>query len=373
MKGMRRFILDLQLKSPVHVGLGADHDHPAYAYLPDQERNEVVLLDPTRLVVELEESRRRVFLEAVASGPVRAQRLLRDWYKEGVPLPVVGRLPASQAFLRTVETASGNAELDFRPLPRSIKGPYLPASSVKGALRTAWLYAELEPILEENDLVFDPRSHEWHEESKRDDEGMIRPHNGGLWEAQSLEAYALGYLGKRRPDMYKDPFRAVRLGDGPALSTTRLERVGVVHPQNRLKDVAILAEVIPQGTRLRLPLRHHEALVQENIVSKSIAPEELGEAARVFYFGVLEAEWEYAEENGWNKAAQFYAELAKEIENHEDVFPLRFGFGSGKVANTLLFLLDEPWPKTRKAAGSSEPYLGIPLGWAVGKLIEHKQ
>ena len=366
---MRSFVLQLRIKTPVHVGMGNDHNHPAFAYLPEPNQEKVVLLDPTRLVVELDEERRQAFLAAVADGPVRAQRLLQGWYREGIPLPEVGRLPASPAFIKAVEKASGAAELDFRPLPRSIEGPYLPGSSVKGALRTAWIYALLEPKLRDQDLVF--KAHEdWRAEPKRGRDGVIRPGRGGLRAAQQLEAYALGYHRDRKLDMYKDPFRAVRLGDSAPLPVTRLEHVGVVHPSNRLDDVTILAEVVPEGTALRMPFRYHEALATEGVVAGSVDPEDLAGAAYAFYLNVLEEDRAYAEENDWADAAKFYQAFAREIEGSEDAFPLRLGFGSGKLANTLLFLMTEPFPKTRKAVGSTEPRFGLPLGWALARLIE---
>ncbi len=366
---MQTFFLELELKSPVHVGMGVDHNWAAYAYLPDRERGEVVLLDPTRLVAALEDDRREAFLSAVAEGPARAQRLLRGWYGEGLPLPELGRLPASPAFLGAVEEASDQAELEFRPLPRSLKGPYLPGSSVKGALRTAWIYAKLEPRLGENDLFYDRRDG-WQPRPKRGEDGMIRAGAGGLRSAQQLEAFALGYLGRRGPDMHRDPLRAVRLGDGPELSGTRLERVGVVHPKDRLRDVSILSEVIPEGTRIRLSFRYHRALYEEGVVAGTVDPIELADVAFSFYSGVAEEDLGYADQNGWVRAAGFYREFLKEIQDCDDAFPLRLGFGSGKLANTLLFLLNEPSPLTRKAAGSAEPRHGMPLGWALARLVE---
>lgn len=368
MRGMQRYILDLELKTPVHVGMGADHNYPAYAYLPDFEKKEVVLLDSARLVKELDPARREVFLQAVAAGPARAQQLLRDWYNEGVPLPEEGRLPASPAFLNTVKEASEQAELEFRPLPRSVEGPYLPGSSVKGALRTAWIYERLIPKLEQADLVYRKRAG-W-QEQPRNGEGYIKPGRGGLYAAQALEALALGNLRGGRPEMHKDPFRAVRLGDSPALTATRLERIGVVHPSSRLKDVAILAEVIPAGTRIRIPFRYHKGLAEGEVVSGSVDPEDLINSVFNFYQGVLEEEESYATSLGWERAVKFYRELSDAFEADTTRFPLRFGFGSGRVSNTLLLLMEDELPKTRKSAGRSDPVLGLPMGWAAAELIK---
>lgn len=366
MRGMQSFVLELEMKSPLHVGMGADNNHPAYAYIPDPERGDAVLLDSSRLVAELNEDRRQLFLRAVAEGPARAQRLLRGWYKEGVRLPEVGRIPASRAFLNATSKATDQAELEFRPLPRNLNGPYLPGSSVKGALRTAWLYYKLEPQVRNRDLVYDQRSG-WSLGPERR-EGALKPGRGGLRAAQALEAYALGYQGKKSPDMHRDPFRAVKLGDSRELIATRLERIGVVHPRGKLSDVVILAEVIPEESRLNIPFRYHEALVEERVVSQKVDPDELQDAAYSFYMGVLQEDLDYAESNNWRRAAEFYRSLEEQLESDETIFPIRLGFGSGKLANTLLFLVDGDFPKTRKSAGNSEPTMGLPLGWAVARL-----
>jgi len=366
MRGMQSFVLELELKSPIHVGMGAENNHPAYAYIPDLERGDVVLLDSPRLVAELDEDRRQLFLRAVAEGPTRAQRLLQGWHQEGVRLPEVGRIPASRAFLNATSRATDQAELEFRPLPRNLNGPYLPGSSVKGALRTAWLYYKLEPQVRHRDLVYDPHQGWILGPEKR--EGSLKPGRGGLRAAQALEAYALGYEGRKSPNMHKDPFRAVRLGDSPALATTRLDRIGVIHPQSKLNDMAILAEVIPEGSRLNIPFRYHEALAKEHVVSQEVDPIELQDAAYSFYSGVLQEDLIYAENNNWARAIEFYRSLEEQLADSSELFPIRFGFGSGKLANTLLFLMEEPSPKTRKSAGSSEPAMGLPLGWAVARL-----
>jgi len=370
MRGMQNFILELELKSPIHIGIGSDNNYPAYAYIPDLERGDVVLLDSSRLVAELDEDRLQLFLRAVAEGPARAQRLLRSWYEEGVMLPEVDRIPASRAFLNATSEVTDQAELEFRPLPRNPNGPYLPGSSVKGALRTAWLYYKLQPEVKNNDLVYDRRNNKWSPGPERP-EGVLKHGKGGLRAAQALEAYAFSYQEKEGSlDMHRDPFRAVRLGDSQELAATRLERIGVVHPKSKLSGVVILAEVMPEGSRLNIPFRYHEALAKERVVSQEVDLIELQDAAYSFYLGVLQEDLMYAENNNWIKAVEFYQSLEGQLADSDELFLIRLGFGSGKLANTLLFLMNEPSPKTRKSAGSSEPTMGMPLGWAVARLKE---
>jgi len=68
-----------------------------------------------------------------------------------------------------------------------------------------------------------------------------------------------------------------------------------------------------------------------------------------------------------------YEELFARLEDPE-VFPLRVGFGSGRLSLRLVLLLPEDHPearepRTRKTVGSANPQDGLPLGWMLGRLV----
>ncbi|BAW02894.1 CRISPR type III-A/MTUBE-associated RAMP protein Csm5 [Thermus thermophilus] len=368
---LRSFRLELEALSPVHVGTG--EAYPAYAYVPDFGRKEVHLLDPGTLLLALPEARRRQYLEKVAQGPKAAQEVLRHLLEEG-QLPreaILHTLPASKAFLETLRSATEEALLEYRPLPRSPLGAYLPGSSVKGALRTAWLFH----VLVERDQVaeWDRRAGVWRLRPG-DGEARIYPsRDPGLYENQAFEGAVLGYAREGKGgrgmvlDLYRDPFRAVRLADsGP--TPTFLNRLGVFHPGKDTSGMALLAETFRMGTRFALALRYHEGLG----VSMPVPPEALVRALRDYYGKVAEWEEGFAEEHGLKRALEVYRALRERLRDPE-AFPLRVGFGSGRLALRLALLLPEDHPeaqepKTRKTAGAQNPVDGYPLGWMVGKL-----
>ena len=377
MSFLESFRLELEAISPVHVGTG--EAYPAYAYVPDFQKKVVHLLDPAALLLALPEARRRQYLEKVAQGPKAAQEVLRYLYQEG-QLPqeaVVRTLPASAAFLKTIQEATEEALLEYRPLPYSPLGPYLPGSSVKGALRTAWLFRKLV----EGDQVaeFDRREGVWRlrQREERDKEVYIWPPRAPkLAENQAFEGAVLGYAREDRRgmrlDLYRDPFRAVRLSDASP-GEGFLNRIGVFHPQKDTRGLALLAETFRKGSRFTLNFRYHGGLSRHGGVSMPIPPKALAEALRNYYRKVAERERSFAERYKLKNALKVYEELFARLEDPE-VFPLRVGFGSGRLSLRLALLLPEDHPearepRTRKTVGSANPQDGLPLGWMLGRLV----
>ncbi len=372
MSVLEAYRLELEALSPVHVGTG--ELYPAYAYVPEKEAKAVHLLDPAALLLALSDERRRQYLEKVAQGPKAAQEILKILHRQGqLPKEAILRtVGASPAFFKTLEEATEEAALEWRPLPQSPLGPYLPGSSVKGALRTAWLFW----TLTERGEVVEFREGRWsfRKPTPRDGEALIRaPKNPDLRANQTFEAAVLGYMGGRGPDLYRDPFRAVRVSDsGPGEGF--LNRIGVFHPQKDTRGLVLLAETFRKGSRFTLSFRYHGGLFAhgDKGVAGPIPPKELIKALREYYQRVAEWERGFAEDHGLKQALEVYRELEERLKDPE-VFPIRVGFGSGRLALRLALLLPEDHPeaqepKTRKTAGATNPKDGYPLGWMVGRL-----
>lgn len=379
--------LELTVFGALHVGTG--ETYPAYAYVPDERAGRVYLLDITRLLGLLSASEQQELIHRVAASPKQAQASLGAlWRRDAERLhpALVREVAASKAFFGTLQNADRDlAAAEFRPLPVSLEGPYIPGSSLKGALRTAWLSDLSATKLDTDDLIADTSRNSWQLRSKRADEGMIRgvPQSPDKRKqpristalAQNLEATLLGNLNDRgQPDHYRDPFRALRLSDSAPLRGTRLERLGVVHTDERKRmNVTLLAETAPDHARLEFTLRYHVGLTEAQGknpagVSGPVDPYDLPETARSFYGNLLQNEWDYAEDNRLENAQKVYELLSLKLERDPELFPLRFGFGSGKFATTLADYMDEPETKTRKTAGSREPRGGVPLGWVLARL-----
>ncbi|MEZ0322329.1 MAG: type III-A CRISPR-associated RAMP protein Csm5, partial [Thermus sp.] len=346
MSFLESYALELELLSPVHVGTG--EAYPAYAYVPDFSRKEVHLLDTSALLQALSPERREAFLRRVAEGPKGAQEVLRSLYQEGrLPREAIQRtLPASTAFLRAIQDATQAATLEYRPLPYTPSGPYLPGSSVKGALRTAWLYWRL---VQRGEVVeWREGSWGWRKATSRDGNVHIKPPpKPSLFHNQTFEGAVLGYLGsKNRPNLYKDPFRAVRLTDSSP-GEGFLNRIGVFHSKGAMEGIPILAETFRKGSRFRLLFRYHRGLSQPRGVAGSVPPQELLRALREYYGRVAEWEEAFAKDHGLGRALEVYKELEERLRD-PNVFPIRVGFGSGRPSLRLALLLPEDHPEAQE-------------------------
>lgn len=372
MSFLESYRLELELLSPVHVGTG--EAFPAYAYVPDRSAKAVHILDLSVLLLHLSPERRRAFLAKVAEGPKGAQEVLQYLYQEGqIPKEAILRsLPASKAFLDMVLGAHQEALLEFRPLPYSPLGAYLPGSSVKGALRTAWLFWSL--VQKGEDLVF--RGGVWEFRRSKGEVRVIPRGSPRLGDNQVFEGVVLGYATLKERgyqlDLYKDPFRAVRLTDSNP-GEGFLNRIGIHHPLGKMDGTVVLAETFRMGSRFQFLFRYQGSLARHRGVAGAIPPRELVRALREYYGRVAEWERSYAEEHGLARALEVYEELERRLKDPE-VFPIRVGYGSGRLALRLALLLPEDHPegqepKTRKTVGALRPKDGYPLGWAVGRLV----
>ncbi|GIW34000.1 type III-A CRISPR-associated RAMP protein Csm5 [Meiothermus sp.] len=373
MSFLESYRLELETLGPIHVGIG--EAFPAYSYLVDEAKKEALILDAGRLLELLSPEQQQNYLLAVAQGPKQAQKSLQSLWNSGLldPTPaIVRRLPVTPAFINTVKNATDAAGLEFRTLPRSPLGAYLPGSSLKGALRTAWLFKRA--VQQGRDIEYKGRW-QWGQKVHGGEWPLIQPPERiSTPVAQAFEALVLDYATERSPNLYRDPFRQVRVGDSEPSENLLLNRIGVFHPRGQMDQTVILAEMFRVGTKLQVTLRLHTGLAQQrhkDTVSHVISAQALAEACREYYLEVLHLEREYAQNHGLAQALKVYEALDKRLNQDSRLFPLRIGFGSGRMSIRLALLLDGEEgqePKTRKTAGHSNPKDGFPLGWAIARL-----
>jgi CRISPR-associated protein Csm5 len=380
MSFLAAYRLALDVLSPIHVGTG--EAFPAYSYLIDEARQEAAILDAGRLLELLGPEQQRLYLQAVAQGPKRAQESLQSLYRQGAidPTPAtVRRVAVSPAFVQTVKAATDVAGLEFRPLPQSSRGAYLPGSSIKGALRTAWLFARV--TAEGRDIAYQKDVWSWEGQAPSGDWPLIRPprHHISPYIAQRFEGLVLDYAittpqGRQQLNLHRDPFRQVRVGDSDASDAVQLDRIAVFTPKGTMEGTVLLAETFRTKTQLLATVRVHVGLAQQkhgHTVSHAITAQGLAEACREYYLEVAAREQQYAVEHRLERAEQLYDALERRLEADRQAFPMRIGFGSGRMAIRLALLLDSSEgddPRARKTVGATRPKDGLPLGWAVARL-----
>lgn len=211
--------------------------------------------------------------------------------------------------------------------------PYVPGSSLKGALRTALLY-----------------------------DAMEKEHPGR--DARRLEQQVFRFKW-----VQQDPFRAFKVGDGlPLGGRNVVHAVGVCTRQNgrwRPPSIEMLVETVPgalaDGTET---VSEHAVTFDEEFYRyhQNAFPLNAGAvlaACRAFYGTHLATERQFTRDHPGAAAA--YEALAAHAEAlPEHACLVRLAWGSGRDATTVAYALrDSERPRSRRLTAE-----GFPLGWA---------
>jgi CRISPR-associated protein Csm5 len=374
--------LGLEIVSPVHIG--NQESYLAYEYLPDPANKKIHLLEITKVLELLSEKERQELLSAIEHGPNRAQQVLRRIasFNKDLLSAVVRTIAASDAFLREINDVENARQLELRAFIRGLDGPYIPGSSLKGALRTAWLHKSLNVnrhellgqygVIRQNQVEV---KKEFWEKSLRKKPPRPLPEVPPS-AAQQAEAQLLHAIDERGAmEATLDPFQALRVSDSPPI-TTRIERLAILHLKGkRMGGIPLLYEVADKGLRFSVSVRLHKGLGQHRENCR-FTLEDVLEAAAEYFWNEAERELEEANKAGWSKAESFYEALLDRVSeggSDEGSFLIRFGYGSGAGSKMFIGNLVHPEGRsirilTRKTAGAKEPKDGYPMGWAIARL-----
>ncbi len=212
---MTRYRMTLTPLVPLHVGTGeilSPTDYVIRAFGEGEDAYHVLYaLDLSRLLASLSDAERADFCRAAeATDPVAVRRWLdaRPHLAERFArwsVPVSPRLYGLYRQDLDETRTRGPRELAVHPMTRTGDRPYIPGSSIKGAVRTA----VLQRLIEKDEGRAEALAAKYELESRRR-RGSLRH------KAACIEAEVLGYLAPGdRPDLRADPFRAVRVGDAP--------------------------------------------------------------------------------------------------------------------------------------------------------------
>lgn len=375
---LSRYPLELELLTPLHIGAGG----PALLFDYDVAWGNRLLwvLDTERAIEE------RVSLEDIERGiEPRISRLLRrEEYRHY----------ARYAVGFGGELAEQPREL--LPLVRDIdEQPYLPGSSLKGAIRTALAYAAAAEQLRQagGDLAKTPAG-------RAIARSLAAPRPRREWFAQQLEITL--FQGGHSFDPNHDLLRALRPFDSAPLDRNAAvaEQVGIYSLRNgrlvlRRPGNRWLVETLPQGTRLPLEIELDLGLFRSGEAglpaerAGSLQLQGLLRACREFARALAEAEARFYRQAGPPSLAQFYDELLRRIaQAGPGEAYLQLGWGTGWTAKTIGLLLrgrpelaqivqqlrldrgrgSNPFPKTRRLVEHGERPL-LPLGWVRVTLV----
>jgi len=201
---MERFRLTLRMLSPVHVGTGEVLTPESYVVRREDDAPVLAAIDLGALLAGLTDKDRAAFNRAADSGDITAvRRFIRDrsasdqfdLWTAGVDHDLADR------YEKGLNAAS--AELAIHPMTRTgLDGhPYIPGSSIKGAIRTA----VLQQLVDQSDRAHDLQR-QWPGRARSD---------GPILEADVLGCLKEDRAGRKRAEIRADPFRAVRIADAP--------------------------------------------------------------------------------------------------------------------------------------------------------------
>jgi CRISPR-associated protein Csm5 len=346
----QRFRLQVTVLSPLHVsdGRGALVENVDFV----RDRGEVILIDPSRLWEHLEPER----VEDWSAVEFRLADLLTPQDCRACAravVPCVGHVEAGTGLLEFIHDPAGR--------------PFLPGSSLKGAIRTA--------LLRVSGITLNPP-----------DPGARRTEAG-----RALESAAFG----RDPN--HDLLRALRISDSEPLDPT-VPRVFVIatyslrgsrlDPKGKGYRLNVIA--LPPRTSLTMDLQvDHWTLGQAELglAARTGWLERLAarcnQAARV----VIEAERAFYTEVGCPALVRFYDQLARSrVLESSQSFLLPVGWGTGWLAKTIgpplrdapefaeirtryhLGRTGAPFPKSRRLVESAPDQPEAPPGWVQVRL-----
>ena len=264
--------------------------------------------------------------------------------------------------------------------------PYVPGSSLKGALRTAILW---ERIKNDSSLMNEARDKI---ESAIERAG---PRSSAAWAAQPLERLFLGKDPIKGNHPNYDHLRALKVSDSDIIPKEQLQCFDAA--VRNLRDgrmdtkMTLCAEAFQPGTETQISIDIDPFLIRDDIRSKLNLQvddlKDLEKIARSYYSDYIKSEIDFFSEYDEPFLLDFYKKL-QSLNERKGGMLLRAGWGSGwhgmTVARLFPDLLDDirdafrlgranvaEFPKTRKLAlmDDDPKYKMQPFGWILARPI----
>lgn len=264
MKGPIRFYI--QTISPIHIG--CDDFYEPTGFVLDENARQMIVFDPLSFISRMEDSDKSKFSQICAKGTIasileiykfmqnktaegRMIDICHDFlehYKQTLSLPLRNE--------RVIQQNLNNFAIPRTAFRSVDQRPYIPGSSIKGALRTAYLN-----LMES--------------EKKLSKKGKER-------NARNLEQRLMEYRGI--PD---DPFRMAKVSDFMPMGETRTRIVYGVNEKKKQTDrdargLPLIFEVVPPGS-VFVGTITVDAPLHGSGISKNVSIEQLMNSSTVFY------------------------------------------------------------------------------------------
>jgi len=327
---MKSYKLHGQILTPLHIGDGTELD--PYDYVV---RDRFYKINLAKFLYDLSAPQKEQF-NAIPYSDIKE---FREFIRENIDLQrhaeYCADISPEARELYDDKIDDPRNQLLISPFIRSLNRPYIPGSSLKGAIRTAILFA----------LTRDkPRERDAHK-----------------LEAQVLKCLnRWGYL-----DPSTDPFRAIKLSDSPLPEDSiQVERVFVAQRRDQeIQDVGIqmireMTYSFAQGREVRFTfeLRIDDDLLKKNKgIGINIDPDLISSSCQDFYSAIMQYDLERF--FAGTEVESLYSDFLSSTGNKS--FLLRLGWGAG--FNSMTLNLKTARPLFIKSRRLTEKLL--PLGW----------
>jgi len=346
---MLTYHLQIEILTPLHIGSGEEID--PYEYVIKAGR--LYKINLADFLYHLSPAEQEKF-DKISTDIVRLRQFIRN--KANFDKFSEFSVEVSNTVESVYETKFQDIhnQLVISPFIRELSSPFIPGSSLKGAMRTA--------------VIFELFQGEANKKMRAD-----------IFEAELLKSQRGFYSEKdqrfitRGLDGGKDPFRAIKITDAKLPeNTTYIERVetfsrksGKIEPLN----IQILKEITHSSFQNKHvavigELRIDDELIKRNreIKLKSINKDFILRACANFTREIIDSELEYFADHPTT-------EICEQLRNEsldKESFLLRLGWGSG--FNSMTVNLKQRKPRsvqTRKLVDNV-----LPLGWTKVKIID---
>ena len=250
--------------------------------------------------------------------------------------------------LRKGSEVINHGKIEIRQFVRDVRyQPYIPGSSIKGALRNAFLnqlIAANPNALRKIEESINKYIESGQKNRKLSRRAKVKSQNLENFIEDFLRSNFLSSKYSRANHQNKDFFRTIRISDSKPLDKNKpvyyYAKIYRHTEPNSMspKGTLIFLEAIPKGITLEFELTFDETLVERFSQKPFTSPEELIDMTKAFSTRVKKLETEYFQRiSNAEKDNRFTERWENILENGN----LILGFGSGLLGSTLFSILPE--------------------------------
>lgn len=310
---MKRYLLKCEPLSPIHIGSGEELQAYEYVIL-----DRLYKLNLDRFLDSLSKDEQEKVLDFIERNIIAFRDFVRERYKGGIEAEVTDySVPIKPDVKKLYESKIDDPQnvLAVKLFQRTGSRPFVPGSSIKGAIRTAVLFS-------------------FYSSKKSSLEALNkRAFKSNFWEGKLLN-YS---------NPQADPFKAVKFSDSIGEVKTVIVNARVHTFRKGRWEVdryQILIEAVvdtPFEAELRIDEELQKEILKRNSDFIKISHDTIVESCRSFYSTHFKEE---SKRLAHSPVGNFYKTFQQKVESrvsddHTLSFPLRLGWGSGFDAVTL--------------------------------------